>query len=96
MKRVKKSLTNPNLTLWEQLCSMENLQLAHKNAQKGKRWYKDVQMVNNNSQFYLKQLQEMLINKTYKTSPYETFYKYDSGKDRIIYKLPYYPDRICQ
>ena len=45
---------------------------------------------------YLKQIQEMLINHTYKTSDYEVFYKQDGKKLRKIYKLPYFPDRICQ
>lgn len=36
----------------------------------------------------------MLIWKTYKTSPYEIFIKNDKGKEREIYKLPYFPDRI--
>lgn len=38
----------------------------------------------------------MLINHTYKTSDYEVFYKQDGKKLRKIYKLPYFPDRICQ
>lgn len=38
----------------------------------------------------------MLINKTYKTSKYEIFIKNDSGKEREIFKLPYFPDRVCQ
>lgn len=36
----------------------------------------------------------MLIWKTYKTSEYEVFIKNDTGKEREIYKLPYFPDRI--
>lgn len=36
----------------------------------------------------------MLINKTYQTSEYEIFIKNDKGKERKIYKLPYFPDRI--
>lgn len=36
----------------------------------------------------------MLIRKTYKTSEYEVFIKKDTGKEREIYKLPYFPDRI--
>lgn len=75
---------------------MDNLILAHKNAKKGKGWYKEVIMVDENPDYYLKTLQEMLINKTYQTSEYETFIKNDSGKAREIYKLPYFPDRICQ
>lgn len=36
----------------------------------------------------------MLICKTYKTSPYEIFTKICGEKEREIYKLPYFPDRI--
>lgn len=75
---------------------MDNLILAHQNAKKGKGWYKEVQMVDTNPEYYLKLLQETLMNKTYKTSEYQTFIKHDSGKDREIFKLPYFPDRICQ
>ena len=82
--------------LYSKVYDMENLKLAHKNAQKGKGWYKEVKMINENPEYYLKILQDMLINKTYDTSEYETFMKNDSGKQRKIYKLPYFPDRICQ
>lgn len=82
--------------LYEKICSMDNLKLAHKHARKGKGWYEEVKEVNENEEFYLKQLQEMLINHTYETSEYETFVKKDGQKERLIYKLPYYPDRICQ
>lgn len=82
--------------LYSKIYDMDNLRLAHYNAQKGKGWYKEVRMVNSNPEYYLKELQKSLINKTYKTSSYETFIKRDTGKERLIYKLPYYPDRICQ
>ena len=82
--------------LYARIYDMENLKLAHKNAKKGKGWYKEVKMVDADPEKYLKQLQEMLINKTYDTSEYETFIKKDSGKERLIYKLPYFPDRVCQ
>jgi len=35
----------------------------------------------------------MLLNNTYKTSKYKLSKIYEP-KERIIYKLPYYPDRI--
>lgn len=82
--------------LYEKICDLDNLKLAHKNAQKGKGWYKEVKEINTNPEYYLKKLQDMLLNKTYRTSEYETFIKHDTGKDRKIYKLPYYPDRIAQ
>lgn len=82
--------------LYQKIYDIENLRLAHQNAKKGKGWYKEVKMVDENPDYYFGLLQEMLINKTYQTSPYETFIKYDSGKNREIFKLPYFPDRICQ
>ena len=82
--------------LYEKICDIENLRLAHHKARLGKGWYKEVQMVNEDEDKYLKQLQEMLLNKTYRTSEYKTFVKKDGRKIREIYKLPYFPDRICQ
>ena len=82
--------------LYEQIYDMDNLKLAHQNARKGKGWYQEVLMINSNPEFYLGLLQNKLKYKTYKTSEYETFIKNDSGKEREIYKLPYFPDRICQ
>lgn len=75
---------------------MDNLIKAHKNARKGKGWYKEVKMIDSNPEHYLTLLQQMLINKTYKTSDYKTFIKKDGIKEREIFKLPYFPDRICQ
>jgi hypothetical protein len=89
-------LNNPNCTLWEAICDMENLKLAHKNAKKGKGWYEEVKMVDADPDLHLGKLQKMLLDKTYRTSEYKTFIKHDSGKDREIFKLPYFPDRICQ
>ena len=82
--------------LFEKICDIENLRKAHKNAKKGKGWYKEVQEIDKDPDKYLEQIQEMLINHTYRTSEYEVFYKDDGKKKRKIYKLPYFPDRICQ
>ena len=38
----------------------------------------------------------MLVLHTFKTSEYVVFDKQEGNKMRIIYKLPYYPDRIVQ
>lgn len=82
--------------LYQIICSKENLILAHQNARKGKGWYKEVKMVDSDVDHYISLLHDMLVNKTYQTSEYVTFIKRDSNKDRVIYKLPYFPDRICQ
>lgn len=81
--------------LYEKILDIENLKLAHKHAKKGKGWYAEVKMIDENLDYYLNLLQEMLRNHTYKTSPYEIFYKQEGNKNRKIYKLPYFPDRIC-
>lgn len=73
---------------------MDNLYLAHKNARRGKAHYSEVQMVDSNPDLYLQQIHEALKNKTYKTSKYEIFTKQDKEKEREIYRLPYFPDRI--
>lgn len=82
--------------LYEQICSMDNLIVAHHHASTGKGWYQEVKTVNSNPQEYLDILQGMLENKTYETSDYDIFLRQDGVKVRMIYKLPYFPDRICQ
>lgn len=81
--------------LYEKIYDIENIKLAHKNAKRGKNHYKEVKMVDKNPDKFFKQIHCMLKNKTYKTSQYEIIHrKMDSGKEREIYKLPYFPDRI--
>ncbi len=80
--------------LYSQVCDMENIRLAYKNAKRGKAHYKEVIMVEADPETYLTQIQAMLRDKTFRNSPYEVFSKIDKGKVREIYKLPYFPDRI--
>ena len=82
--------------LFEQVCDINNIVKAHENARRGKGFYTEVQMVNDNPGKYLYELQEKMLNGTYKTSEYVKFYKQEGEKLREIYKLPYYPDRIYQ
>lgn len=80
--------------LYPKIWDLDNIKLAHKNARKGKMHYQEVQMVNADEERYVLLIQNMLKNKTFKNSKYEIFIKNDSGKEREIYKLPYFPDRI--
>lgn len=82
--------------LYEKICSMENLELAYKNAKKGKGWYSEVQQIAKRPYYYLAALQWMLKNHKYHTSEYGMFMKRDGKKEREIYKLPFFPDRIAQ
>lgn len=82
--------------LFSKICDMDNLRKAHKNAKRGKGWYAEVKCIEKDLDHYLKRLQENLIEHRYHTSEYEIFTKKESNKEREIYKLPFYPDRICQ
>ncbi len=82
--------------LFSKICEMDNLRKAHKNAKRGKGWYAEVKQVERSLDKHLQRLQTSLIDHTYKTSDYEVFTKTEGKKEREIYKLPYYPDRICQ
>lgn len=77
--------------LYHKIYDKDNLRLALKNAQKGKKDYYEVKIANENPEYYVDKLHNMLKNKTYKTSEYEVFIKNDKGKEREIYKLPFFP-----
>ena len=81
--------------IYDRLCSMENLHAAHINAQKGKRHYQEVIRINENPDRHLKKLHNTIVNGQFRNSPYHVFEKTEP-KHRVIYKLPYYPDRIVQ
>jgi hypothetical protein len=82
--------------IYEKIYDMDNLKEAHRNASRGKRWYQEVKMVNSDPDYYLSQIQDMLKNQTYKVSNYTTKRIIDNGKERVLHKLPYFPDRIIQ
>jgi len=79
--------------LYERICSIENLQLADSIARKGKAKQPGVIAHDKNRESNIQQLHEMLMNKTYRTSEYTTFAIFEP-KERIIFRLPYFPDRI--
>lgn len=80
--------------LYEQICSIENLQLADKKARKGKSDQYGIKVFDRDPAGNLVELQKMLTNKTYRTSEYTTFTVYEP-KERVVYRLPYFPDRIA-
>jgi len=79
--------------IYQQICSIENLQLADSIARKGKLKQPGVINHDKNHEKNIHNLQISLINKTYKTSEYTTFTIFEP-KERVIFRLPYYPDRI--
>lgn len=80
--------------LYPQITCIQNLRLADEKAQKGKAKQYGVILHNKNAELHLFQLQQMLLDKTYSTSTYTTF-KVFEPKERDVYRLPYFPDRIA-
>ena len=79
--------------LYDKIISLENLRLADDNARKGKVKTYGVRLHDRNMEANLIALHEALKNGTYRTSQYSTFTIYEP-KERVIFRLPYYPDRI--
>jgi len=72
---------------------MDNIELAYSKAKRRKTWKRSVKKVEKNREKLLKKIQNMLTNHTYKTSAYHTKIIHEP-KERLIYILPFYPDRI--
>lgn len=82
--------------LYEKICTIENIREAHKHARKDKLFYKEVKMVDSDPDYYFAQIRDILLNHTYKVGKYIVEVINESGKDRTLMKLPYFPDRIIQ
>lgn len=85
MKRI------PNL--FQAIASLENLYLAEAKARKGKAWQYGVKVHDRNREGNIQALHDNLMAGTYRTSEY-TIFKIYEPKEREIYRLPFYPDRI--
>jgi len=79
--------------LYQQICSIDNLMLADQIARKGKLKQPGVIEHDRNRECNLMQLHQSLVNKAYTTSAYTTFTIHEP-KERLIFRLPYFPDRI--
>lgn len=82
--------------LYPQVYDIHNLRIAHQRAKKGKGWYKEIKMIDEDVEPYLLEIQHLLKTRSYKTSEYTIFNRVEGRKERTIFKLPYYPDRITQ
>ena len=79
--------------LWDKFIAKENFDLAVKKAIKSKKSKKSVKHFLAHKDEYIEILRNNLKIGKYKTSPYKTFIIYEP-KQRVIYKLPLYPDHI--
>lgn len=79
--------------LYNRITSLENLFQADRLASKGKSLQYGVRVHRENWQANLYSLHHRLRTRNYKTSPYTTF-TIREPKEREIFRLPYFPDRI--
>jgi retron-type reverse transcriptase len=79
--------------LYEKIYCIDNLQLADAIARKGKSKQPGVIGHDRNREENIQLLHEILKDRTYQTSEYTTFTIFEP-KERLIFRLPYFPDRI--
>lgn len=79
--------------LYDKVISLDNLQLADTKARKGKTRQRGVKIFDRDREGNLQRLHEILKAEKFETSKYTVFTIYEP-KERQIYRLPYYPDRI--
>lgn len=81
--------------LWDKIITYDNLYLAYTKARKGKSTRTAVLRFEKDIKGNIFKLQELLRSKQFTTSPYKSKTIYEP-KQREIYILPFYPDRIVQ
>jgi hypothetical protein len=81
--------------LFEKIVEPENIELAYKKARKGKTWQDSVKRVEQDKEAKLDAIRQLLIDGTFTTSKY-TVKIIHEPKEREIFILPFYPDRIIQ
>lgn len=79
--------------LYDRICQLDNIELADDKARKGKRNRPEIIKHDYNREQENARLLYQLQNLQYRTSKYTKFKIYEP-KERLIFKLPYYPDRI--
>ena len=81
--------------LWRHVVSYSNLLMAYKKARKGKGWQKSVIEFEKDVEGNLLKLRDTLVAGEFNTSAYKSKTIHEP-KQREIYILPFYPDRIVQ
>ena len=79
--------------LKDKILSKQNIIDAEHNARKCKNNTYGVKRFDRRDDLTLDAIRDSMMNGTYKTSEYRIFKIYEP-KERVIYQLPYYPDRI--
>jgi hypothetical protein len=80
--------------LFDKIIDIENLRLADKKARKGKN-YSTIKAHDLHAEQDLRDLHDSLLDGTFRTSQY-TVFTVTEPKERLIFRLPYFPDRVVQ
>ncbi len=82
--------------IFEKVVALDNIEKAIYRASQNKRKRKEVQKVLENVSFYAKEIQKMLMNKTFKhCTPKKRIIKEGANqKERVITKINFYPEQI--
>lgn len=81
--------------IFNDIIDLHNLKVADMLARRGKGGNKEIAEFDKDRDRLLLQLQQSLADGTFRTSQYTCFTVYEP-KERVIYKLPYFPDRVVQ
>lgn len=81
--------------LFDEITTTENVREAYHKARKGKGWQDTVKRFEVDLDTNLEHIRQSLISKTFTTSAYKEKVIHEP-KERIVYKLPFAPDRIVQ
>ena len=82
--------------IWDNVCSLENIKAAIWLSSRKKKEHKYVAPVLKDIEGHAKEIQRLLVTKTYVPSPYivKQIRDNSSGKVRTIHKPRYYPDQV--
>jgi hypothetical protein len=80
--------------LYEKVWDWDNLWVAYQMARRGKTKYRQVREFDPVAEIGLRQLQQTLQDESFRNGTYRIFRMTERGKERTIYALPFFPDRI--
>lgn len=80
--------------LWDQIVNYDNLAAAHAAARRGKTRQDDVRAIDERFPELAVDLLVTLERGEYRTSDYTVRTLVERGKERVIHRLPYWPDRV--
>lgn len=80
--------------LWPAIIDEDNLRAAHARARQGKGWQRSVRVIDEQLEQRIPALREMLAAGEFRTGEYSARTLVERGKERLIHRLPYWPDRV--